>query len=101
MTFAYVADVAAPIEVYDALHAELGRQGAADGLLVHIGRATVTGFEVIEVWESKEHFDRYTAQVVLPTMGRLGAGQQGPPPEQTLEEFDVRGLILTGARVAT
>lgn len=103
MTYAHVVEVAAPIEMYEALHGELARQdgGEVDGLLLHLGRATTTGFQVVEVWESRSHFERYNDHVVLPTMARLGAGQQGPAPEQSLEEFDVRGLVLTGAKVAT
>jgi quinol monooxygenase YgiN len=101
MTYAHVVEVAAPIEMYDALHEELSRQdgGEVDGLLVHVARATATGFQVVEVWESKSHFQRYNQDAVLPTAARLGAGQQGPPLEQRLEEFDVRGLVLTGAKV--
>ncbi len=103
MTYAHVVEVDAPIEMYEAVHGELNRQdgGDVDGLLVHIGRAVPTGFQVIEVWESRAHFERYNDDVVLPTMARLGAGQQGPAPEQRLEEFDVRGLVLTGAKVTT
>src|SRR5919202_798934 len=52
--YGVLSRVPAPIEAYDASHAEIGRrsQGKADGLLVHVGRATPDGFEVLEVWES-------------------------------------------------
>ena len=51
MTYGYEMDVPAPIEFYDALHAAIGRHsnGRADGLLLHLGRATATGFQVIEI----------------------------------------------------
>ena len=41
----------APVEMYDGMHAEiLRRVGMSfDGLLVHIGRATTDGFQVLEV----------------------------------------------------
>ena len=101
VTYAFVADVAAPVEMYDALHAEIVRQsgGRVDGLLVHVGRATATGFQVLEVWESRAHLDRYNEEVVLPVMQRMAQGQAGPAPEQTVEEFDVHGLVLAGADV--
>jgi len=98
MTFAYILDVSAPIEFYDALHAEIGRRsaGAADGMLLHIGRATPEGFQVTEVWESREQCDRFNAEVVGPALAQL-TGDQVHGPE--VEEFEPRGLIIPAARV--
>ena len=93
--YGVLSRVPAPVEAYDAAHAEIGRrsQGEVDGLLVHIGRATDEGFEVVEVWESREHFERNRRDVVIPVMTEL---LQGPPPAagQGYEEFDVRGLVI-------
>lgn len=102
MTYAHIVDVEAPVEMYDVVHAEVMRQsgGTVDGLLVHVGRATAAGFQVLEVWESRSHFQRYNDEVVLPTMARLGAGQSGPQPQQVVEEIAVRGLVLNGGKVA-
>jgi hypothetical protein len=100
MTYAHIVDVAAPIEMYDALHPEILRQGGAnaDGLLVHVGRPTANGFQVLEVWESRSHFERYNDQIVLPSLKRMTAGPPGPAPQQTIEEFDIHGLVLTGTK---
>jgi hypothetical protein len=100
MTYAHIVDVAAPIEMYDALHPEILRQGGAtaDGLLVHVGRPTTDGFQVLEVWESRSHFDRYHDQIVLPSMKRMTAGPPETAPQQTVEEFDVHGLVLPGKK---
>lgn len=96
--YGVVTDVPAPVDLYDAAHAAVGRrQGAKiDGLLVHIGRATSAGFQVIEVWESREHFDRYNHEVVGPAIADLAQGGPAhaiPPPV----EFDVRGLVIPAA----
>jgi len=101
VTYAYVVDVSAPVEMYDALHAEILRRSGetVDGLLVHVGRPTATGFQVLEVWQSRAHFDRYNDQIVLPTVADLSAGQPGPAPRQAFEEFQVRGLVLEGGNV--
>ena len=42
--------VLAPVEMYDGMHAEMTRRNgpSVDGLLVHVGRATPDGFEVLE-----------------------------------------------------
>jgi hypothetical protein len=94
-------DVPAPIEMYDALHAEIGRRtvGDPEGLLVHVGRETRGGFQITEVWESKELCDRYNAEVVEPALADLSGGQ-APPGEATIEEFEPRGLVVPAAHVA-
>ena len=102
MTYAYVVDVPAPIELYDAVHAEVVRRsgGQADGLLVHLARVTATGFQVLEVWESKEQSDRFGDEFVGPAVAAAGgADVDGPEPPR--EEFEPRGLMLAGAAVAT
>jgi len=93
--------VAAPIEFYDALHAEVGRRsgGGVDGLLLHVGRATGDGFQVLEVWESQEKSDRFFAEVVGPAVAAVSGGQ-APPAEPLMEEFEPRGLIVPSAALA-
>jgi hypothetical protein len=100
MTYGVVIDVPAPVETYDAVHAELMRRitGPLEGFLCHIGRPTATGFQVIEVWETKEQCDRYNAEFVAPAMQEL-FGDQAPPQEPAAEEFEPRGLIIPSAAV--
>jgi hypothetical protein len=95
VAYGYVMDVPAPIEFYDAMHAEIERRsaGVAEGMLLHVGRATDGGFQVIEIWESKEQCDRFNADVVGPALAQLTGGQP-PPAEPTREEFEPRGLII-------
>ena len=100
MTYGFVMDVPAPIEVYDALHAELRRRTGStrvEGLLVHVSRPTPGGFQVTEIWESKEECDRYTAELVGPVLAELTGGR--PIPDPVMEEFEPRGLVLPAANV--
>ena len=103
MAYGYVMDVPAPIEFYDALHAEVGRRtvaaGGVDGLLVHLARATRVGFQITEVWESKELCDRANAEIVGPALAQL-SGEQLPPQGPEMEEFEPRGLVVPAAHVA-
>ena len=102
MTWGLITDVAAPAEVYDAMHARLLELtgGTADGLLVHLARATDTGFQVVEVWESKDYFERYQAELIGPLLAEM-TGAEGPPgPEPVATEFEVRGLVVPRAGVA-
>jgi hypothetical protein len=102
MTWGVVIDVPVPAEMYDAVHAEVLRRagGRTEGLLLHLGRATATGFQVIEVWESKEASDRFDREVVQPVIAELSADGPTPAGDPVVTEFEVRGLIVPGAAVA-
>jgi hypothetical protein len=93
MSYGVMYTVPAPIEMYDAVHAETMKH-PADGLTMHLARKVDGGFQVIEVWESKEQHDRFNAEVVGPIVVRLaGADAAGPAPE----EFDVHTLVVPSA----
>jgi len=99
MTFGIVFDIPAPIEFYDLLHAEVSRRigDSFDGLLVHIGRATDQGFEIMEIWESREQWDRFTTEVLGPVLAQFA--DQQPTEEPVVVEFEPRGLVVPAARV--
>lgn len=85
----------APIDMYDAVHAETMKH-SADGLTMHLARKVDVGFQVIEVWESKEQHDRFNADLVWPIVITLaGADAAGPAPE----EFDVHTLVVSSAGI--
>jgi hypothetical protein len=93
-------DVTAPVEMYDAMHRGLLQTDVTGlgGMLAHLARPTRTGFQVIEVWESREPYLRYTDELVVPAMTRLLG--DGPPPTMETEEFEVRGLVLPRGGIA-
>jgi quinol monooxygenase YgiN len=99
--FGVTFDVPGPITAYDAVHAEVLREtgGHAAGLLVHVGRSTAEGFQVIEVWDSRESYDAYYQTVMPAILARAAGDQAGPPPAQSAVEIDVRGLVIPGQRV--
>ena len=98
--YGVITTVPAPVEMYDGVHAEILRRfGAFNGLLVHIGRATTDGFQVLEVWESKEHYDRANTDIVFPLMQELAGDQRAPSTEPATETFDVRGLAIPSGNV--
>jgi hypothetical protein len=99
VTYSYVVDVPMPIELYAAAHGAI-QEAAGDtdyGMLVHIARATDTGFQITEVWQSKEHCDRFDVEVAIPVITRISGGQ--PMPQPPREEFATLGLIVGSARV--
>lgn len=95
MAYGVIISVPAPIEAYHESHAEVEKEmdgRPADGLLLHMARVTGGGFEMIEVWESKDQCDRFTRDVVTPAMARTSHARSGPPPQ--VEEFEPLGLML-------
>ena len=101
MTCAFTVDVPAPIAQYDTAHAEIVRRtaGPIDGMILHFGRATATGFQVVEVWESQGQCDRFNNEVVGPVIAEMAAGQPAGG-EPVMEEFQPHGLLVAGAAAA-
>ncbi|HET9649860.1 MAG TPA: hypothetical protein VFP34_16725 [Microlunatus sp.] len=97
MAYGIITRVPAPVAMYDAIHtALLARTGTdVDGLLLHVGRAIEDGFEVIEVWRSRDDFDRYNRELVAPLIAELAGDTGGfEPVSQEIEEFQIRGLVI-------
>jgi hypothetical protein len=99
--YGVVTTVPAPVEMYDRVHAEmLKRAGTSvNGLLVHIGRPTTDGFQTLEVWESKQHYDRANTEIVFPLMRDLAGDQPPPSIEPAIETFDVQGLVIPNGNI--
>jgi hypothetical protein len=95
--YGVVTNVPAPVEVYDRMHAELIKRAstslAGTGLLVHVGRATADGFELFQVFESKEHYDR-AMEISASLMRELAGDLPQPSTEQSTEVFEVRGIVI-------
>lgn len=94
--YGVIRTVPAPIETYDAVHAEMLRH-AEDvlpaGIHLHVARAVADGFQIIEVWESKDVHDQAMAQVVAPVVTEV-SGSALPAVQAGVEEFEVRGLVI-------
>ena len=102
MTDGIEYDVPAPIQFYDAVHAEVLRRvgSSVDGLLLHVGRPSDGGFQVLEVWDSREHWQRYNDEVIGPIMAGLVSGQPSAGAPSDGEEFEVRGVVLPRGGIA-
>jgi len=98
--YGFVQDIPLPIEAYMPMHAEIGRRaaGRVEGMLSHVARPTARGFQIIEVWDSKEQYERYDAEIIRPVVAELSGGSTPPAPETV--EFEPLGLIVPSAQVA-
>ena len=99
--YGVVTTVPAPIEMYNAVHTEMVKRVgmSVDGLLVHVGRATSDGFQTLEIWESKEQYDRANTDIVFPLMREMAGDQLSPSTELTAETFDVHGLVIPNGNI--
>jgi len=71
---------------YDAIHDRVMASGTPDGFRMHAAGATPDGgFRIFEVWESQDHFDRFTEERLMPILRDIGAGSD--PPKLTTYEL--------------
>jgi len=94
MTYGVIVRVPAPIEAYDASHEAIVKavgDREIPGFILHTARAVDDGFEVIEVWESKDRYDAFNRDVVGPALAEAGMADLGIPPTPT--EFEPRAVM--------
>lgn len=75
-TYAVVQDLPVPWPAYERVAAAVGDE-LPDGLIVHVAGPTEAGVRIIDVWESREQFDRFRRERLLPAIERVTGGQ-GP-----------------------
>lgn len=100
MTYCFIVDVPMPSELYQAAHhAIVEAAGEVDhGMLLHVARSTDTGFQIIEVWQSKGHCDRFDVEVAIPAITRISGGRPMPAPNRV--EFEALGLIVAATGIS-
>ena len=72
-------------ELYDAVNAKLG-DDMPDGGIVHTAGFTNGKMIVFDVWESREHFERFANERLRPAILEVG-GENAPTPTQTIYEL--------------
>ena len=61
---------------------------AIEGLIVHTAGQAETGFRIFDVWESRQAFERFMEEQLMPAAEALGIPQgEGPGPQ--IYELDV------------
>ncbi len=96
MTYNIIFDVPAPIEMYDAMHAAVREVvGEEDvGMVAHIARATDAGFEIVEIWRSREALDNFNRELWPKVAAKIPGAEGMEAPSG--RDFEVRGLIIMG-----
>jgi len=92
--YGYTMHVPAPIEMYHRLHQAvlevIDEHGGADGLLLHLAYPVRDGFDLTELWETKEEFDAFNRDIFAKAAERAGVPMEEPQPPQV--EFTPAGL---------
>ena len=82
MAWAFVQTVeGGSLEEYDKVTAEMGDVGMPAGLIVHVAGAVEGGFRMIDVWESREQYERFREDTVVPAMKRAFGRLPDAPTE--------------------
>lgn len=63
--------------------------GLPAGQLYHAAGPTEGGWLVVAVWDSKETFDRFLSETLLPTLSQVSGGFAGPPLERAAETVNI------------
>jgi hypothetical protein len=80
-------------EMYEAVDAKLDVEGdPPDGLIVHSAGPIDGGWGIIDFWESREHFDRFSESRLGPAITSLGDEGPGGPPD--IKEFPVYNIVV-------
>src|SRR3954453_19737565 len=97
--YGYTVHFPAPIDAYRAMHLAvlevIDEEGGGEGLLLHFAYPTEQGFDLTEVWESKEHLDSFNRDVFPKAMSRAGLPVDGPQLE--LDEFTPAAVMTPRA----
>lgn len=93
MAIAVISEVPqGTLDTYDAVNEKLEASGQRmqEGHLFHcVGAMEGGGFRVIDVWESREGFERFVAEVLGPAIDEVTQGQAGEPDRTIYELHNV------------
>jgi hypothetical protein len=77
---------------YDAIHervqAHVDDNGPPAGFMAHAAGFGDDGrFQIVELWESREQFDRFTQETVMPIVLEVTGGAPGPQPQTSFVDL--------------
>jgi hypothetical protein len=78
-------------EIYDAVNERMGVDAAPpEGLIMHSAGDVAGTFQIVDVWESEEHAQRFDAERLGPAVAAVaGADPPGPPPTTAYELYNL------------
>ena len=91
MAWGFISELPVGPEQYDQVNAAIGED--PPGLILHTSSKKDGRMRIIDVWESKEAYERFERETLMPAMERIGAQppEGGPPPRDEYEIHNMRG----------
>jgi hypothetical protein len=84
VAYAYVQDVAASWEHYERVTGALV-EPAPIGLIAHVAGPTDDGVRIIEIWDTREDFERFRSERLAPAITALGGPERSHPTFRGLQ----------------
>ena len=90
MAYGFVQDVPANEEMYREIKVRLGEQ-RPDGLVAHVALRREQGLRYVDVWDSREQWERFREERLEPAVEAVLASYGLPHDHSqvTITEFDV------------
>ena len=76
---------------YVAIDDRLMQSGPVEGFLLHTAGFTGRGFRIFEVWETREHYDRFVEERLMPIIREI-ARSDSRQPELTV--YELHGFVV-------
>ena len=82
MAWGFISELPVGRDEYDRLNGEIGDD--PPGLILHTASEKDGKMRIVDVWESKDAYERFEQATLMPAMGRIGADAPagGPPPRR-------------------
>jgi quinol monooxygenase YgiN len=68
-------------EEYDAVAERINAEGIPEGAIIHTATETPDGVRMLDVWESREAFERFMQERIAPLAEELEIDMTGAKPE--------------------
>lgn len=88
MAWGFIMETPLSAEQYDHVNSQVGPN--PEGLIVHIAAKGANGMRIIDVWESKEDFERFEREQIMPASEAMGLDAPSEPPPR--DEFEVHNI---------
>lgn len=91
MPYAFFYDVPSDERMYERVKTEIG-EDQPEGLLLHLVVKSESGLRHINVWESREQWERFADERVMPAVANAARGRRScPAPSPTRASRDGNG----------
>jgi hypothetical protein len=86
-------------EIYDQVsekmfgHTDMRPEEAPEGLILHSAGRGDRGWYVYDIWESREAFERFSDEKLMPAIKEV-MGDVQPPPEAAPQFYDVQVVVI-------